>query len=901
MVIMKNSVVIGALIAVLIISAAAIGYSQNWFRPGDTPEDEPTPLNLVLEIYGNANMDDAVDEEDVAYVQKIIAGTANSTTYADANKDGVIDNKDIMQINAILNGTASYILLLDGNGAQMNISLPKTRIVVEYLSGAEVIRALKLEDYVVGVDYALDQLKSFYFPENGASIVNVGKMNNPDYELVLSLDPDCLLTFTKDTATKTANLPGVDVIYLGLYYPNVIDPESSDFMQGIIKAGYIFNRIEEATTYANWILNITKSLQAISATIPSNESQTVFITNYASAWTTTVTAYCTNDPLGQACIVAGGANIAGVLSGYSNSSSLKVDLEWVIEADPDYIFLHSVRYTYGGWMNEDPAHGYNVNDTTSIADTLIEWSSHAEIANLTAVQNNHVYIIAGDFRNNAMGGTLGAVYMAKTLYPDIFTALDPEAIHQEFITRFMRLDYDLNEQGVFMYPSITVGGNTVGIPENSTYVPPETTPLNLVLEIYGNANLDDKIDEQDVAYIMQVIAGTANATAYADANKDGVIDNKDITQIRAIAGGTASYILLLDGNGAQMNISLPKTRIVVEYLSGAEVIRALKLEDYVVGVDYALDQLKSFYFPENGASIVNVGKMNNPDYELVLSLDPDCLLTFTKDTATKTANLPGVDVIYLGLYYPNVIDPESSDFMQGIIKAGYIFNRIEEATTYANWILNITETLRDVTSTIQSADAQTVFISNYPYAWSTTIKAYCPVDTLGQVGILAGGSNIASSLPGFANAASLNVDLEWLMQADPDYIFLHTVRYTYSGITYNDPAHGYNVNDTTSIETCLNEWRAHAEFANLTAVQNNHVYIIAGDFRNNAMGGTLGAVYMAKTLYPDIFTALDPEAIHQEFITRFMRLDYDLNEQGVFMYPSITVGGNTVGIPEGTE
>ncbi len=467
MIIMKNTVVIGAVLAILIVSSVAIGYSQNWFMPRETPQDEPTPLNLVLEIYGNANMDDAVDEDDVAYIQKIIAGTANSTTYADANKDGAINSNDIAQINAIMNGTASYIILLDGNGALMNISLPKSRIVVEYLSGAEVIRALDLEDYVVGVDYALDQLKSFYFPENGASIVNVGKMNNPDYELVLSLDPDCLLTFTKDTATKAANLPGVDVIYLGLYYPNVIDPESSSFLQGILKGGYIFNRIDEATTYANWILNITKSLQAISSTITANESQTVFITNYASTWTTTVTAYCTNDPLGQGCIVAGGANIAESLPGYSNSSSLKVDLEWVIEADPDYIFLHSVRYTYGGWTNENPAHGYNVNDTTSIANTLSEWASHAEVANLTAVKNNHVYIIAGDFRNNAMGGTLGAVYMAKTLYPDLYATLDPEAIHQEFITRFMRLDYDLDEQGVFMYPSILVGNNTVGIPEGA--------------------------------------------------------------------------------------------------------------------------------------------------------------------------------------------------------------------------------------------------------------------------------------------------------------------------------------------------------------------------------------------------------------------------------------------------
>jgi len=467
MIIMKNTVVIGAVLAILIVSSVAIGYSQNWFMPRETPQDEPTPLNLVLEIYGNANMDDAVDEDDEAYIQKIIAGTANSTTYADANKDGVINNNDIAQIRAIAGGAASYIILLDGNGALMNISLPKSRIVVEYLANAELVRILNIEDSVVGIDFAIDQLKSFYFPENANSLTTVGNMWSPDYELVLSLDPDCILTFSKDTATKAANLPGVDVIYLGLYYPNVTDPESSDFMQGILKGGYIFNRIDEATTYANWILNITETLRSVSSVIPTNDSQTVFISNYPYAWSTTITAWCPVDTLGQVAILSGASNIASSLLGFETAASLKVDLEWLVEADPDYIFLHTVRYTYSGLTYDDPAHGYNVNDITSIVTCLNDWNAHAEFANLTAVQNNHVYIIAGDFRNNAMGGTLGAVYMAKILYPTLFPNLDPESIHHEYVTKFLRLDYDLDEQGVFMYPSILVGNNTVGIPEGS--------------------------------------------------------------------------------------------------------------------------------------------------------------------------------------------------------------------------------------------------------------------------------------------------------------------------------------------------------------------------------------------------------------------------------------------------
>ena len=32
--------------------------------------------------------------------------------------------------------------------------------------------------------------------------------------------------------------------------------------------------------------------------------------------------------------------------------------------------------------------------------------------------------------------------------------IDPQAIHHEYLTRFQGLDYDLGEQGVFVYPPL---------------------------------------------------------------------------------------------------------------------------------------------------------------------------------------------------------------------------------------------------------------------------------------------------------------------------------------------------------------------------------------------------------------------------------------------------------------
>ncbi|MCL1969935.1 MAG: ABC transporter substrate-binding protein, partial [Candidatus Bathyarchaeota archaeon] len=212
-------------------------------------------------------------------------------------------------------------------------------------------------------------------------------------------------------------------------------------------------------------------------------------------------------------------------------------------------------------------------------------------------------------------------------------------------------------------------------------------------------------------------------------------------------------------------------------------------------------------------------------------------------------------------------------------------------------ILNLTSTINNKISTIPENQRKTVLLTNSPTLGSA--RAYVALDTLGQTCILAGGSNIAST-PAGSTALSLAFDTEYILQQDPQYIFLHTVRYTYGGGS-NEPAQGIDANDPTGMKDVLQRYVSQPAYANLRAIKNNNVYLIAGDFRNNAMGGTLGAVYMAKVLYPDVFTDFNPQTIHQEYITKFLRLNYNLDTNGVFLYPAITVNGDTVGIPNGTR
>ena len=73
-------------------------------------------------------------------------------------------------------------------------------------------------------------------------------------------------------------------------------------------------------------------------------------------------------------------------------------------------------------------------------------------------------------------------------------------------------------------------------------------------------------------------------------------------------------------------------------------------------------------------------------------------------------------------------------------------------------------------------------------------------------------------------------------------------------------------------------------FADGKAVEKERVYLYENELGNTPRH-IVGLAYTAKWFHPDLFQDLDSQAIHQEYLTRFMRIDYDLEKYGVFVYP----------------
>jgi len=78
----------------------------------------------------------------------------------------------------------------------------------------------------------------------------------------------------------------------------------------------------------------------------------------------------------------------------------------------------------------------------------------SDVSGLDAVKNGNVFLVSGLISIGGANGLLGAVYHAKEFHPELFRDLDPKEMHQEYLEKFQGIKFDVNKEGLFVYPPI---------------------------------------------------------------------------------------------------------------------------------------------------------------------------------------------------------------------------------------------------------------------------------------------------------------------------------------------------------------------------------------------------------------------------------------------------------------
>ncbi|WP_305064525.1 ABC transporter substrate-binding protein [Methanococcoides sp.] len=402
--------------------------------------------DYTLDIFGNANEDDTIDLKDVEYTASVVLGLDDQTQLADAKYDGEIDILDVTQIELIILGREKEMTFLDIFDEAVTVNKPIKRLVNMGWYGVDMARTLGARDILVAVGVVDYSEKPAFYPEIGKLPI-VAPGNEPDFEKILSLNPDAVQVNIEDISHVLSGgkekkemykekLPGIPIICLNMREPTVLPSSLRVY-------GHILDRENEAEEFIEWFEGYGSKFKARTEGLSKDEKPKVWIWWWGSG---RYSCNCPGNRVDQALVIAGGRNIAEEIIGPDHPKyggySVDVESEWMIEQNPAYI----IGLAWGSMA------GYATDDPSKMASSVEELLSRPELAKTDAVKNKHVYSMEATLIGGGGAYPIGIAYMAKLLHPDLFMDIDPEAIHQEYVDKFCYVDFNVKEQGAFVYP-----------------------------------------------------------------------------------------------------------------------------------------------------------------------------------------------------------------------------------------------------------------------------------------------------------------------------------------------------------------------------------------------------------------------------------------------------------------
>jgi len=386
--------------------------------------------DCTLGIFGNANEDETIDVQDVEYTQRIVLGLNDQTELADAKYDDKVDILDVTQIELIILGWEKELTFIDNTKRVVTVKKPIERIVILSTDSAEVVRSLGGKEKIVGVTTHLAK-DNIFFPDI-ALLPTVGSSFHPDWEMVLSLDPDIVFAYTSAFTYFGDVLETLDVTVAGFTNCKLLERDVQ-----LRELGYIIGKRDEAEELINFYHECTDPIEEMVEEISEEDKPKVYIECYSD-----YTARTRRSGTHPMCEIAGGTNIGADLQG--EGTTVKVDPEWIIDQNPDII----VKVVSGSKVHS----GYDEDDPSGMKEVRDNIMSRPGFDGISAVRNGRVYLICPDICDRS-SNSIGVAYLAKWFHPDLFEDLDPQTIHQQYID-IHGLDYDLNEHGLFVYPPL---------------------------------------------------------------------------------------------------------------------------------------------------------------------------------------------------------------------------------------------------------------------------------------------------------------------------------------------------------------------------------------------------------------------------------------------------------------
>ncbi len=430
---MKPGHVLAPVLAALVLVAACAGCTGGGTGPVDTtaPEDgyQTAVDSYAPVVYGDANGDGRIDQQDVDYVEGVIKGINARTTLSDANYDGEIDEVDILQIKRIINGTQTELTLLDMDGRPVTVPQPVDRVLaIGFGFIEETMFVLGVEDKLVGTGgsnrsptarYLIPELTKF--PDAGSIAMGI------NYETVAAADPDLVIIrknpYFQERGDKVVEIiETLDIPVVVLRDPNHFHTSDiTTLYQEIGLLGRIFDKTESAQQLIDEMDESVASITDRTRDIKEEDRPRVLFCGLGSSGT--------RDKGGVLVVWAKEcastfADLLNIKSAYEGSGRNCLSAEHVLNLNPDVIIL------------ETSSGGIHIRQ-------LYEEEHYKNIQEVTALQEHRVYSIGWLTLCGDIQLELPIILMieAKGTYPERFNDINAS----EWIEKYYMTIYDIRE------------------------------------------------------------------------------------------------------------------------------------------------------------------------------------------------------------------------------------------------------------------------------------------------------------------------------------------------------------------------------------------------------------------------------------------------------------------------
>jgi iron complex transport system substrate-binding protein len=244
-------------------------------------------------------------------------------------------------------------------------------------------------------------------------------------------------------------------------------------------------------------------------------------------------------------------------------------------------------------------------------------------------------------------------------------------------------------------------------------------------------------------------------------------------------------ITVTDDNGNSVTIKAKPVHIVSTAPASTEILFALGVGDRVVGVSSNDD------YPPEATSIAKIGDYQ-PNPEAIMALSPDLVIGYSEnEEALAPIRAAGAPVL--------ILNPATFEKIYGNID---LLGQVTGATQKAT---ELVDSIKAQVKAVTDAAAQFKFSPKVFYAVDATLWTAGPDSFVDGMLKMVGATNIGL-MPGTDSAAAqtyYQLAPEQLIAADPDVILLPNTAYK-----------------------SIDEFTKDPRFAQLTAVQEGHVYLV---------------------------------------------------------------------------